>query len=80
MVALGHLPTFPTRCLQIQQAVVIRGMQYKHAVAPLWDGLEILVDPYSKSDTGEIVLTAVLLMNFKVVRAAGYTRYGLKIA
>ena len=39
------------------------------------------MDPYTKAaKTGEIVLTAVLLMNFKVVRAAGYTRYGLKIA
>ena len=75
--ASAHVPDAVST---VQQAVVIRGMEYKHAVAPLWDGVEVITDNVTKAATGEIVLTAVLLMNFKVVRAAGYTRYGLKIA
>ena len=63
----------------VQQAVVARGKQYRHAVAPIWEGVQLIPDEITKAKTGEIVITAVMLMNFKVLRAAGFTRHAFKI-
>ena len=62
-----------------QHSVVARGMEYKHAVAPIWDGIEIIFDNITSASKGEIVLTAIMLMNCKVVRAAGYQRNLFKV-
>ena len=41
------------------------------SVAPIWEGVELIVDPYTQTKAGEIVVSAVLLYNFKILRAAG---------
>lgn len=69
----------PDASSTIQQGVFARGKQYRHAVAPLWEGIQLVPDEVTKAATGEIVLTAVMLMNFKVTRPAGYRRFGFKI-
>ena len=74
----AHVPD--TTNANVQQAVIARGLQHKHAVAPIWDGVEIIFDNLSKAATGEIVLTAIMLANFKVVRADGYQRKAFKLA
>ena len=56
-----------------QDAIVRRGMR-ADAVAPTWEGLTLIPDEITKAGTGEIVITAVLLAAFKVVRAAGFAR------
>ena len=45
-----------------------------------WDGVTIVYDEVTKAATGEIVLTAVMLANFAVLRADGYTRRAFKLA
>ena len=48
------------------------------AVAPVWDGLEIIRDPYSNAETGQVALTAIMLWNFKVIRTAAYRQVSFK--
>ena len=54
-----------------QFALVRRGMR-RDAVAPLWEGVTVLADEITKAATGEIVVTAVMLYAFKILRAAGF--------
>ncbi|MDE0030625.1 MAG: hypothetical protein OXU42_14625 [Deltaproteobacteria bacterium] len=70
----------PDPASNVQQAVIARGLEHRHAVSPIWDGIEIIYDNVTKASTGEIVLTAVMLMNFKVIRADGYVRHAFKLA
>ena len=44
------------------------------ATAALWDGITLLVDPYSREAEGEIKLTAILLGKVEVLRASGFAR------
>ena len=69
----------PAKASMIQQAVVCRGKQYRHAVAPIWDGIQLIPDEVTKAATGEIVLTAVMLMAFKVIRTDGFVRVSFHI-
>ena len=56
-----------------QDSIVRRGMR-ADAVAPLWRGVTLIPDEVTKAGTGEIVITAVLLAAFKVVRTDGFAR------
>ena len=64
----------------VQQSVMARGKQYRHAVAPIWEGISLIPDEITKAATGEIVITAVMLMAFKIVREAGYKRFAFDLA
>ena len=55
-----------------KQNAVIRLGSNPDAVAPLWENLAILPDEITKASTGQIVLTAVMLFNFKLLRSDGY--------
>ena len=63
----------------VQEAVIARGKQYRHAVAPIWEGIQLIPDEITKAKSGEIVITAVMLMNFKIIREAGYKRFSFKV-
>ena len=63
----------------VQEAVIARGKQYRHSVAPIWEGIQLIPDEVTKAKSGEIVITAVLLMNFKIIREAGYKRFSFKV-
>ena len=54
-----------------QNSVVRLGMR-RDMVQPLWNGVTIITDEVSGSGTGEIEITAVLLMNTRILRAAGF--------
>ena len=54
-----------------QNAVIRRGGRMD-MVAPLWQGVQLIVDPYTKAKSGEIIITAVLLYAVKLLRAAGF--------
>ena len=53
-----------------QEAVIRRGGRMD-AVAPIWEGIELIVDPYTQTKAGEIVVSAVMLYNFKILRPVG---------
>ena len=54
-----------------QNAIVRRGLR-RDMVAPVWEGVTLLHDPYSKKSEGEIVLTAVMLYAVKILRSEGF--------
>ena len=51
-----------------------------NAVAPIWQGIQLIRDPYSAAASGQISLTAVMLWNFAILRAAAYDRVKVKFA
>ena len=53
-----------------QNAVIRLGAQ-RFMVQPIWENVALIVDEVSGSGKGEIEVTAVMLMNTKIVRAAG---------
>lgn len=69
--ASAHVPAAAN---SLQEAIAARALGMRHAVAPIWDGVQIISDPYSLSQDGQIRLTAVMLYNFKAVRKAGFSR------
>ena len=56
-----------------QDTIVRLGMR-RDAVAPMWDGVSLIPDEVTKAATGEIVITAVLMAAFKVLRAGAFAR------
>ena len=63
-----------------QFAVTARALGLRHAVAPIWEGVTILSDPYSESKFGQIRLTAIMLYAFKIIRTAGFNRLAFQLA
>ena len=55
-----------------KQNTVIRLGNNPDMVAPIWENVAILPDEITKAKSGQIVLTAVMLHNVKILRAAGY--------
>ena len=56
-----------------QGAIASRGTE-QHATAPIWSGITLIPDEITKAATGEIVLTAVMLAQFMVLRTDGFSR------
>ena len=54
-----------------QNAIIRRGMR-RDMVAPMWEGVTLIPDEVTKAATGEIVITAVLLAAFKILRSDGF--------
>ena len=51
------------------------------AVAPVWNGgFELIRDPYSNARAGQVILTACMLWNFKVIREAPFSLGKMKLA
>ena len=50
------------------------------AVAPVFGGLELIRDMYTKAAEGEVAVTAIMLADFAILRAAAYQRGKVKIA
>ena len=57
-----------------KQDVLARLGMRPDAVAPLWQGVQLIPDEITKAKSGEIVITAVLLAAFKVIRTDGFKR------
>ena len=71
----------PDPAANVQQALVYRtGGGGPNAVAPVWQGLELIRDPYSGAAKGEVSVTAIMLWNFAVIRTAAYQRTAFKLA
>ena len=66
----------------VQQAVVARGgRSHTGQVQRLWGGgVELIVDPFTKSADGQIRITAVLMMATAVIRPSMYKRVSFDLA
>ena len=69
----AHVPGPATN----RQNVVIRRGTSMTAVAPVWEGVTIIPDEITKAKAGQIVITAVMMHNVKVLRTgAGLIKQG----
>ena len=65
----------------IEQAVAYRAERGAgSAIFPTWEGVEIIEDRFSGASKGEVRLTLIALANFRVLRAAAYTRSKIKVS
>lgn len=62
-----------------EQALVCRGMA-RAAVAPIWQGLRLIRDEITLAGKGQIVMTAMMLYAFDVLRADQYGVRKLRVA
>ena len=63
-----------------QDALIRLGGERGAAVQPMWQGITIIADPYSRSVQGEVVISAILLSNFAITRAAQWRKQQTKHA
>ena len=63
LVVSPHVPALSSKR---QNTLMRLGMAAGAAVQPLWNAVSILVDPFSKSVQGEVVVTATLMANFAI--------------
>lgn len=71
----AHVPDVKTVNSRTNNGLVIaaRDVGRMHAVAPMWEGVELIVDPVTQAKAGEIVITGVLLWGgFNLLRAAAF--------
>ena len=53
-----------------QNALIRLGMERGGAIQPLWEGVSLIVDEFTRAAHGEIVVHAVMLANFAITRTA----------
>ena len=70
----AHVPAATTGSNPKQDCIVRLGSGRQDAVAPVWQGIQLLVDEISGKATGIISLTAILLVAFKVIETDGWKR------
>ena len=55
---------------QAERALIRLGMERGAAVQPMWQGVSLVVDEFTRAAYGEIIVHAVLLANFAITRKA----------
>ena len=63
-----------------QNALIRLGMDRGAAVQPMWEGVSLIVDEFTRSAYGEIVVHAVLLANFAITRKAQWHKQQVQTA
>ena len=71
-----HVPAV----VSTKQKTIVRLGARRDMVAGLWQGVTILVDEISRAKQGEIVVTAVMLVGIKVLRAGGFYKAEVKVS
>ena len=57
-----------------KQNVVIRRGGRQDAVVAIWEGVSLITDEVTQAQAGEIIVTAVMLHAFKILRADGFRK------
>lgn len=70
----------PAASSNIQAAIAVAGLGHMSAVCPIWEGVELIRDPYTGASSGQVAVTAIQLWNFKIIRTAPYKYLKFKIA
>ena len=63
----------PATASHISRAIAYATGGQGSAVAPVWQGLQLIRDLYSGASTGEVAITAIALWGFKVLRTGPYS-------
>lgn len=78
----AHIPDAATVDSVAGNALVIacKDHRRRHAVAPIWDGITLIVDEVTQAAEGEIIVTAVALWGgFNLLRSAAYAGTYVKL-
>ena len=67
LMVSAHVPAVAS---SKQNALVRLGMERGGATQPLWQGVSLVIDEYSRSAYGEVIVHAILLANFAITRKA----------
>ena len=72
----------PDAASNIQQAILAKtGPGWMdNSVCNTWPGVEMIRDPYSGASKGEVALTAISLVDFALIRKAGFAQLAFKLA
>ena len=63
-----------------KQNNVVRLGSRMDAVAPIWEGITVIADELSGAAKGQIIITAVMLYAFKILRAEGFHKQQSQVA
>ena len=63
-----------------QNTLIRLGMERGGAIQPLWEGISLVVDEFSRTAQGEIVISAILLANFAITRAAQWHKQQVQVS
>ena len=62
-----------------QDAIIAKALGHTHAVLPVWSAIQLVTDEVTKLQTRIIVLTAIQLFAFKVLRTDGFARVRFQV-
>ena len=68
----------PAAISDIQKAIASRSMG--RAVSPMWPSIGLIRDVYSGAAKGEVVITANIMWNFKILDESGFSLLEFKLA
>ena len=63
-----------------QNALIRLGMERGAAVQPMWQGVSLVVDEFTRAAYGEIIVHAILLSNFAITRKAQFHKQQVQTA
>ena len=69
----------PAPAANDQAAFSVGGIGAPHAVSPQWQGVEVVVDPYTASVQGEVIVTIIGMAALKILRTDAYTRHRFQL-
>ena len=72
-------PHVPDVASKKQNTLIRLGLERGAAVQPLWQGVSLVVDEYTRAIQGEIVVHAVLLANFAITRSGQWYKQQIQI-
>ena len=61
-----------------EDSLIIKGVGRRNCVSAAWNSIELLMDPYTDTSKGEVVLTAIAMFDFAILDEAGFTRVRFK--
>ena len=71
----------PAAASNDQGLLIAKDVGREHAVAPIWEGVQVIVDEVTQAAEGEIVFTAVMLWGrLAVLRSAAFARKEVQLA
>ena len=70
----------PAVAAKRQDAIIAKALGHTHAVMPVWSAIQLVTDEVTQLQKRLIVLTAIQLFAFKVLRTDGFARVRFQVA
>ena len=76
LVVSAHVPSISSKR---QNTLMRLGMERGAAVQPMWEGVSLIVDEFTRATQGEVVVHGVLLANFAITRSGQWYKRQIQI-